>query len=95
MMEELKFASVNDLYKRVLPALKSKRKELTKDAMAYIKEEDIWNYLKSNKWNQTSSLNLHDMVNDILMVDNTFLDVYVKNKFGSFSRFLDETENLL
>ena len=45
VMNDIKFTSMNDLYKRLLPALKSKKKELTKAGFPYIKEEDIWEYL--------------------------------------------------
>jgi len=85
-MDELKFGSVSDLYKRILPALKSKRKELNRLNMDYIKEADIWNYLKEKKWKLTSNLLLHEMVSDILGATNEDIDSYVKSKLNTFPR---------
>ena len=46
MNNEIKFKSLAELYERILPALKSKTREIHKKGMDYIHEEDIWNYLK-------------------------------------------------
>ena len=40
---ELQFNSVEELYKRVRPALTSKKREFRRSGINYIKEEDIWN----------------------------------------------------
>ena len=45
-MEDIKFKSLNDLYKRLLPALEVKAKELKRCNYSYIHEEDIWNCCK-------------------------------------------------
>ena len=55
-VDEIRFSSLEELYKRLKPALSSKKKELNKLGYVYIKEEDIWNALKNNKWK--SSLDL-------------------------------------
>ena len=44
---EIKFKSLAELYERLLPALRSKAREIHKKGMDYIGEEDIWNYLKN------------------------------------------------
>ena len=77
---DIKFNSIEELYKRVYPALKSKVKELKRYNMNYIKEVDIWNSLIESKWKNTRGLLLSDMVDDILNTDNAFFDKYVKEK---------------
>lgn len=86
MMDE-KFTSLEELYKRLLPALKSKEKELHQNHMIYIKKEDIWKYLKEKKWNRGINLTLFDMVDDILNTDNLLIDEYVRKE-----RFKDKNE---
>lgn len=74
------FNSVEELYQRLLPALKSKSKELKRIGLGFIKENDIWNYLKNNIWCKKDNLTLDEMVNDILMSSNQSLEDYLKNK---------------
>ena len=62
-----------DLYKRLVPALNSKVKELEKNNIKNIKKEDIWNYFIKYKWTNIDSLSLSDMVDDILNIDNNIL----------------------
>ena len=86
MNSEIKFKSLQELYDRILPALKSRARELHKKGMNYIHEEDIWNYLKRYKWTSSRSLDLGDMVNDIFNVEVHELDSYVKNEFKNYRR---------
>ncbi len=79
-MKDISFESQDDLYKRVLPALKSKRKLILLDGFKSIKKNDIWNYLKENKWENQSGLELCDMVDDILNTDNTLIVEYCLKK---------------
>lgn len=65
--------STIDLYKRVLPALKCKTRELEKLNIKNISKEDIWNYLIKYKWKTVKGLKLSDMVDDILNTDNNEL----------------------
>ena len=65
--------STIDLYKRVLPALNCKVRELEKVGYKNIKKEDIWNYLLKNKWETVKGLKLSDMVDDILNINNEIL----------------------
>ena len=41
-MEEIRFHSLNELYKRLLPALKSKKKELIKDGLCWFPRLMRW-----------------------------------------------------
>lgn len=71
------FSSLQELYKRVKPALNSKLKDLTRTGITYIQKVDIWNYLKNNYWCKKSNLSLGEIVNDIMTVSNSELENYV------------------
>ena len=45
----------------------------------YIKKIDIWNYLKINKWCKAKNLTLSEMVNDIIEIDITKVDLFLKD----------------
>lgn len=78
-MEEIKFRSLNELYNRIYPALESKRKELHRNGLTYIHEEDVWNCCKDVIWNNSRNLELCNIVDDILNTDCTVFDNYLKN----------------
>jgi hypothetical protein len=80
-MDNIEFKSKEELYKRILPALKSQRKRLTYDGFGYITEEQIWNYLKKNTWAHTRGLELCDMVKDIMNVDSLEINKYYFNEY--------------
>lgn len=63
------FGTLKDLYERVLPALKSKVKELKNNHLSFITEKDVWDCLRKNKWNGETDLTLYDIVNDILFIE--------------------------
>lgn len=75
-MEDIIFTSEQELYKRLLPALKSKKKILSKTGFSYIKEKDIWEALINERWNNVTGLELCDMVDDILHIEDNFLNNY-------------------
>jgi hypothetical protein len=77
---EIKFNSVEELYNRVKPALDAKRDEMLRKQYYYVKSEDIWNYLKDNKWINSRNLSLSEMVDDILSSDDEAVDKYIKDK---------------
>lgn len=93
-MDDIKFKSLNELYNRLLPALRSKKKELNKKGYNYIHEEDIWNYLKQNAWKQNVVLTLDKMVDDILNTNNLEFDNYMKKQIANYHRNIKE-DNLL
>ena len=92
MNSEIKFKSLQELYDRILPALKSRARELHKKGMNYIHEEDIWNYLKTYKWTSSRSLDLGDMVNDIFNIEERELDSFVKNELKNYRRNVKQGE---
>ncbi len=65
-----------DLFIKLGPCFNTKIKQLNREGIDYIKKEDIWNYLKRNKWKDSNPY-LSEMVNDILYLDNTLLKDYV------------------
>lgn len=83
---DLNFESEKDLYKRLMPALKTKKSELRQYGYGYLKIEDIWNYLKEKIWNKSHGLLLNDMVNDILNASNEDIDNYFKEKLKDKNR---------
>ena len=76
---DVEFNNILELYERLKPALLAKVAELKRNDINYIKIEDIWNYLKENKWSSASNLLLYQMVDDILNIDNMLLDNYIKD----------------
>ena len=77
---DIEFNNIKELYDRVYPALKSKVKELKKNKITYIKEVDVWNCLTHLKWKSTKGLLLSDIVDDILNIDNSIIENYVKEE---------------
>jgi len=75
-----KFSSLEELYARLLPALRSKENELHQNHMIYITRKDIWQYFCSMKWNHSVNLTLYDMVDDILNTENYLIDDFVRMK---------------
>ena len=84
------FGSLKELYNRVKPALQTRVSEMRRIGYSYIKEEDIWNYLKEIKWKKSNDLSLHEMINDILNTDDVLIDSYFKNK----AKDIERTPNL-
>lgn len=82
----IEFNSVEELYKRVRPALISKVRELKRNGIMFVKEEDIWNYLIESKWKTGNGLELFNIVDDILNINNSEVEDYVINKMKDFKR---------
>lgn len=97
------FGTLKDLYERVLPALRSKVKELKNDRISFVTEKDVWDCLRKNKWNGESDLTLYDIVNDILFLEEKEILNYVNLKNQMEIRYeeppkeekTEESDNLL
>lgn len=80
-MDEYK--SQKELFTSLIPAFNVKLRLINKE-YDYITKSDIWNYLKINKWCKDTGLTIADMVDDILLVDiskvDRFLKEYLKRK---------------
>ena len=77
------YRSQEELYQGLIPAMNVKLKMLKKSHYDGINHEDIWNYLRDNKWRSSIDLTLSDMVQDIIHTDNLKIVNYVKNKMGN------------
>ena len=73
MIMDIEFNSQEELYKRVKPALTSKRRELERYGID-IKEEEIWLYLVETEFKNGINLTLSDIVSSIMHIEKeTFL----------------------
>ena len=62
---ELEFRSIEELKKRLMPALRVRRKELKKQN-CLVTEDELWDYFSKNFWKKATNLSLSMMVDDIL-----------------------------
>lgn len=79
-MESMRFNSIEELYMKLLPALETRVSELKLNGISYIKVEDIWEYLKRNKWSKSIDLTLSKCVDDILNTDESEFKKFVRSK---------------
>ncbi len=89
---DITFNSLEELYNRIKPALNTKKEEMKREGYIYIKEEDIWNYLKEKEWINSKNLSLYQMVDDVLNSDSMLIDRYLKEKLNMRNRsaYFDE-----
>lgn len=73
---DIYFNNLQELKMRITPAIKSKIRELRSRQYLITEFDDIWEYLKTNKWLVSSNLTLYDIVNDILKLDNDTIEEY-------------------
>ena len=88
---DLGINSKSELYKRLVPALNCKVRELNRDNIYNIKTYDVWNYLFKTKWEKDKGLDLSQMVDDILNLRNEELIKYVNSK--SYSTDIKNNED--
>lgn len=68
MIMDIEFNSQEELYKRVKPALTSKRRELKRYGID-ITEEEIWSYLVETEFKNGINLTLSDIVSSIMHIE--------------------------
>lgn len=81
---DIEFSSLKELYQRLSPALETKRMDMIRSGYSYVQKEEIWDYLKNEKWGVDSNLSLAEMVSDILNSDNDAIDRYLRKKAGTY-----------
>ncbi len=79
-MEEFKFKSLEELYKKLLPAFRVKINDLRRNNITTVSNEDIWNYLKDTTWIRKENLTLGEMVNDIITLSEIDITNYIISK---------------
>lgn len=89
------FTSQEELYERMLPALKCKVKDLRRIGVKYVQCADIWNYLKNNIWCKKINLTLGEMVNDIMTISNIEVEHYVQDLMSREPRTIKNDVNVL
>lgn len=82
-MDNIKFNSLEELYNRLVPAMKTKVDELKLVGISYISVDDIWNYLRKYKWSKSKDLTLSECVDDILNTSDDEYKKYMKDKMAS------------
>lgn len=92
-MEKIEFKTVEELYKRVSPALYSKVKEIKRMGYTLVTEKDVWNYLVDNDWKNRTNLELYNLISDIMNVDNYKINCYVTERLSRMKSRLDKTDN--
>ncbi len=73
---DLNFNNIQELYELLSPALETKKIQLRRNDYLNISKKDIWDYLKDNKWKDITNLKIHELVSDILYLDNEELNSY-------------------
>ena len=83
---ENRITTQNDLYKKLKPALRTKKHELILNGIRFVKEIDIWNYNKVFNWKNARGLTLAGMVDDILNTSDKEYEDYVLDKINKEDR---------
>lgn len=81
------YTSQRELFNSLIPAFNVKLR-LIKKEFNYITRTDIWNYLKINKWCKDINLTISEMVDDILLVDISKVDNFLKEHLKQNDRKL-------
>ncbi len=68
-MNSEKFSNLEELYQKLLPALRTKKNEMGREKML-MSEYQIWEYFCTHVWAGKKALTLGVMVDDILNTDN-------------------------
>ena len=72
-----------ELFNKIKPALRCKKHDLIKEGITIVGEVDIWDYLKSNKWNNGDNLTLAEVVDDVLNTPGYIFQSYILNKISN------------
>ena len=65
---DIEFQNIKELYKRVMPALRVRKRLLLKKGIN-VSEKQIFEYLSKEKWSKGYNITLNDIVSDIINCD--------------------------
>ena len=74
------YSSMQELYNILIPAFNVKLRQLKNSKYNNIKRQDIWEYLKNNKWMLSVDLSISEMVSDIINVDGYKIKKYIEKR---------------
>lgn len=74
------YSSMQELYNILIPAFNVKLRQLKNSKYNSIKRQDIWEYLKNNKWMLSVDLSISEMVSDIINVDGYKIKKYIEKR---------------
>lgn len=80
-MIKLEYQSLEELYNDLKGAFNVKLRLIGED-YKHIKINDIWDYLRINKWSKDNGLTISEMVNDIIEVDIKKVDLFQREKLS-------------
>lgn len=84
MAKDNYFNSIDDIYKRVLPAINTKLDEL-KRINFNVRNIDIWDYCVNCIWKNKNDLRIYEMVSDILNIDELKIRDFINNRNGEYN----------
>ena len=73
----MKFTSLSQLYRKLLPAFNVKKRLILNSKYKHITNENIWVYLTETKWKKAYNLSLPEIINDIITVDLEEINHYI------------------
>ena len=79
MVRKMEYQNLKELYKDLKGAFNVKLRLIGED-YKHIKINEIWDYLRINKWSNDIGLTISEMVNDIIDVDIKKVNEYVREK---------------
>ena len=74
----MEFRSLQQLYKKLIPAFNVKKRLILNSKYKEITNENIWVYLTETKWKTAKNLSLPDMINDIITADLEEINNYME-----------------
>jgi len=74
----MEFTSLQQLYRKLIPAFNVKKRLIMNSKYKNITNENIWKYLSETKWKNSYNLSLPDMINDIITADLEDISKYME-----------------
>lgn len=73
----MEFTTQEDLYIKLLPAFKVKKRLIGITKYKNITNADIWTYLSKTKWKYSHNLTIAEVVNDIITIEIEKVNKYI------------------